>query len=132
MDNANNSDLIISNINNNKYFYAVAMILLNMGSKYIDIDLGNGHKKFLSSKILRRVVIFTVAFVATRDIIASLIITASFVILVLNLFNTKSDNCILPKTLRDLDLNNDGEISADEIERAYNILKKAGKIKDSN
>ena len=132
MDNANNSDLIISNINNNKYFYAVAMILLNMGSKYIDIDLGNGHKKFLSSKILRRIVIFTVAFVATRDIIASLIITASFVILVLNLFNTKSSNCILPKTLRELDKNNDGEISPDEIEHAYNILKKAGKIKDTN
>ena len=132
MDNANNSDLIISNINNNKYFYAVAMILLNMGSKYIDIDLGNGHKKFLSSKILRRIVIFTVAFVATRDIIASLIITASFVILVLNLFNTKSSNCILPKNLRELDTNNDGEISANEIEHAYNILKKAGKIKDTN
>ena len=31
-----------------------------------------------------------------------------------------------------LDLNNDGEISTDEIEHAYNILKKAGKIKDYN
>jgi hypothetical protein len=132
MENIPNSDLLINNINSNKYVYAVAMILLNMGSKYIDIDLGNGHKKFLSSKILRRIVIFTVAFIATRDIIASLTITACFVILVLNLFNTESNNCILPKSYRNLDTNNDGEISPDEIKAAYDILKRAGKISDTN
>ena len=123
---------ITGSINNSKYFYAITMILLNMGSKYIDIDLGNGHKKFLSSKILRRIVIFTVAFIATRDIIASLTITACFVILVLNLFNTESNNCILPKSYRNLDTNNDGEISPDEIKAAYDILKRAGKISDTN
>ena len=90
MSSLNNTNVVLNNINTNKYFYAVAMILLNMGSKYIDVDLGNEHKKFLSSKVVRRIAIFTVAFVATRDVIASLIITSCFVILVLNLFNVKS------------------------------------------
>ena len=122
-------DDVALSINNNKYFYAVTMILLNMGAKYIEMDLVESHRQFLSSKVLRRIIIFTVSFVATRDIIASLIITASFVIIVLNLFNEKSNYCVLPKSVIPLDTNNDGKISAEEIENAYNVLKKSGTIK---
>ena len=122
-------DDVALSINNNKYFYAVTMILLNMGAKYIEMDLVESHRQFLSSKVLRWLIIFTVSFVATRDIIASLIITASFVIIVLNLFNEKSNYCVLPKSVIPLDTNNDGKISAEEIENAYNVLKKSGRIK---
>lgn len=121
-------DELALSINNSKYFYAITMILLNMGAKYIEMDLMESHRRFLSSKLLRRIIIFTVSFVATRDIVASLIITASFVIIVLNLFNEKSKYCVLPKSYREIDTNNDGKISPEEIERAYNLLKKAGKI----
>ena len=51
-------------------------------------------------------------------------------IIALNLFNEKSKYCILPKSYRNLDTNLDGEISPDEIERAYKILKKTGKLPD--
>ena len=119
-----NIESIINGVNSNKYLYGVLMILLNMGSKYIEMDLVQKHKKFLSSKILRRLVIFTIAFIATRDIVASFIITAAFIIIVLNLFNDESDYSIVGK----LDTNNDGVISEDEIVNAYNLLKKAGKI----
>jgi uncharacterized protein (UPF0128 family) len=119
---------ITSGINNNKYFYAITMILLNMGARYIEMDLVDNHRRFLSSKLLRRIIIFTVAFVATRDVVASLIVTASFVILVLNLFNTNSKYCIIPQSYLDIDTNNDGKISSDEIKQAYDILKRAGKL----
>jgi hypothetical protein len=122
-------DLTLS-INNSKYFYAITMILLNMGAKYLEMDLVDSHRQFLSSKAIRRIIIFTVSFVATRDVVASLIITASFVILVLNLFNENSEYCVIPKTLKKLDSNNDGEISPEEIKKAYDVLKKAGKIKE--
>tara|TARA_B100000902_G_C27201539_1_gene859323 strand:- start:388 stop:759 length:372 start_codon:yes stop_codon:yes gene_type:complete len=121
------NDITLS-INNSKYFYAITMILLNMGAKYLEMDLVDSHRQFLSSKVIRRIIIFTVSFVATRDIIASLIITASFVIIVLNLFNENSDYCVLPTSLVNIDINKDGKISPEEIENAYNILKKAGKI----
>jgi hypothetical protein len=121
------NDITLS-INNSKYFYAITMILLNMGAKYLEMDLVDSHRQFLSSKVIRRIIIFTVSFVATRDIIASLIITASFVIIVLNLFNENSAYCVLPPGLVNIDTNKDGKISPEEIENAYNILKKAGKI----
>ena len=119
----------INYFNSNKYIYGFLMILLNMGAKYIEMDLGDNHRNFLSSTVLRRMLIFTIAFIATRDFIASLIITACFIIIVLNLFNHKSQYCILPKSYKALDTNNDGEISPEEIKNAYELLKKAGKIK---
>ena len=75
----------IDDINQSKYFFGFLMILLNMGAKYIELDLVESQKHFLSSKLIRRLIIFTIAFVATRDIIVSLIITSAFIIIVLNL-----------------------------------------------
>ena len=119
---------LIQFFNSNKYVYAVMMILLNIGAKYIEMDLQDTHRRFLSSTAIRRIMIFTVAFIATRDIVISLIITACFVIIVLNLFNTSSQYCILPKSFCELDSNSNGKISPQEIKKAYEILKKAGKL----
>ena len=123
-----NINYIIFTLNNNKYFYAIMMLMLNVGAKYIEMDLLKSHKQFLSSRIIRRFMIFTVAFIATKDIIASLIITASFVIIVLNLFNSQSKYCVLPNSVKEFDLNNDGNLSPLEIKKAYFKLKSEGKI----
>ena len=104
------------------------MIVLNIGSKYIEIDLGKNHKQLLNNKIMRRILIFTIVFIATKDILISLTVTAVFVILVLNLFNQDSPLCILPKSYTDLDTNNDNKISDEEIIQAYERLKKDGKV----
>ena len=77
---------------------------------------------------MRRILIFTIVFIATKDILISLIVTAVFVILVLNLFNQDSPLCILPKSYTDLDTNNDNKISDEEIIQAYERLKKDGKV----
>ena len=55
---------MINRINSSKYFYAILMILMNMGAKYIEIDIAKSQKEFLSSKIIRRLLIFTIAFIA--------------------------------------------------------------------
>ena len=96
---------IINTINTNKYFYGILMILLNIGSRYIEIKFSKSQKQILGSKMLRRILIFTVCFISTRDIIVSLILTASFIIIVLNLFNDESEYCILPKSFRNLNGN---------------------------
>ena len=85
-----NLEYLINAFNNNKYVYGFLMILLNIGARYIEMDLVKSHKEFLSSKMLRRLLIFTVAFIGTRDLVASLVITATFIIFVLNLFNADS------------------------------------------
>lgn len=121
--------ITIESINNNKYFYAIMMLLMNMGARYIELDLDSNHKNFLSSKVIRRLLIFTVSFIATRDIVASLIITSAFVIIVLNLFSTKSRYFIMSKDNKILINDDNVEIPPHEIKKAYNILKKLGKIR---
>uniref|UniRef100_A0A6C0J0H8 EF-hand domain-containing protein n=1 Tax=viral metagenome TaxID=1070528 RepID=A0A6C0J0H8_9ZZZZ len=124
----NKINTFITLFNNNKYVYGFLMILLNVGARYIEMDLVQSHKKFLSSKLLRRLLIFTIAFIGTRDLVASLVITSTFIIFVLNLFNTESDYCVLPQTFTSLDLDNDGKLSPKEIEAAYFKLKNEGKL----
>ena len=123
-----NLEYFINAFNNNKYVYGFLMILLNIGARYIEMDLVKSHKEFLSSKMLRRLLIFTVAFIGTRDLVASLIITATFIIFVLNLFNVDSKYYVLPNSIKKLDTNNDGVISPEEIKNAYDLLQKAGKL----
>jgi len=88
---------IIDRINNSKYMAGIAMIVLNIGSKYIIMELSESQEEFMTNKIFRRFAIFTISFIATRDIITSLILTAVFIILVGNVFNENSKYSIVKK-----------------------------------
>ena len=128
MEVLNNLYFYINNLNTNKYFMGIMMILLNLGSRYIFLELGKSHDIFFNNKIVRRALIFTIFFVATRDIIASILLSIFFIIFFLELTHEKSAYCILPKGYVKLDINNDGLVSADEIKKAYITLKHAGEI----
>lgn len=119
-------------LNTNKYFTGIMMILLNIGSRYVAMDLSETQQRILSSVWVRRALVFTIVFIATRDIKVSLLLTLMFVILISGLFNGKSRYCILPKSYLELDKDNDGEISPEEIKAAYEKLVKAGKIQISD
>ena len=85
-------------LNTNKYFTGIMMILLNIGSRYVAMDLSETQQRILSSVWVRRALVFTIVFIATRDIKVSLLLTLMFVILISGLFNGKSRYCILPKS----------------------------------
>jgi len=74
------------------------MIFLNIGSKFVTIELSNNQKQFLANSILRQVLVFAVAFVGTRDLLISLILTAVFTVLVDGLLHESSPISILPKS----------------------------------
>lgn len=92
--------MLIESINGSKLFVGLMMIFLNIGSKFITIDLSQTQKEYLTNSILRQVLVFAVAFVGTRDIVTALVLTAVFTILVDGLFNEKSPIGILPKSIR--------------------------------
>jgi hypothetical protein len=109
----------IHTLNNSKFFAGILMILMNLGSKYISLELSDTQDEFFSNIIIRRIMIFTVVFIATKDIITSFIITTCFVILVSGLFNEQSKYCLIrnnsPKTKI---------ISREQVEKAKRILIK--------
>lgn len=116
-------------LNNNKYFVGVIMILLNLGSKYISVELSQSQEKFLGSPTIRRIILFTVFFTATRDIWISFLLTAAFVILVSGIFNDDSNYCLIPKKYRIYDLKEGQKISKEDLERAKQIIEISEKQK---
>jgi hypothetical protein len=92
--------MLIESVNGSKLFAGLMMIFLNIGSRFITIELSQTQKEYLTNSLLRQVLVFAVAFVGTRDIIAALVLTAVFTILVDGIFNENSRIGILPKSIR--------------------------------
>lgn len=87
----------INGLNESKYMAGIAMIILNIGSKYLMMELSETQEEFMANTVFRRFIIFTICFIATRDIIVSFILTSAFVIFVGNLFNENSKFGIVKK-----------------------------------
>ncbi len=130
--NANIPNLIYSNIqqlNNSRFFAGIVMLMLNVGSKYVTINVSKTQEQYLKNNFARQMLIFAVCWMGTRDIVTSLILTASFIIMSDYLLNESSSLCVLPKSWcafeKELDFNGDGKVSEDEVQKAIKILQKA-------
>ena len=84
---------IISNINSSKFLAGISILLTNLGGKYLGLDLDKKGEKFFQQPLVRRLLVFFVAFLASKDIVTSLIITFLFIIVVkeARLFESKDD-----------------------------------------
>lgn len=74
-------------LNNNKILWGVTMLLLNVGSKHIVADLGISQEKLLKNEIIKKIIVFSMFFVATRDITISFVLTALYIILIDGIFH---------------------------------------------
>ena len=90
--------MLLETLNGSKLFAGLMMIFLNIGSKFVTIELSSNQKQFLANSILRQVLVFAVAFVGTRDLLISLVLTAVFTVLVDGLLHETSPISILPKS----------------------------------
>ncbi len=81
-----------------KIFMALIMLAMNIGGRFIVIDLPQSIEQlFTTSSILRTFVIFALFFSATQDIIVSIILTLLFIIVMKYLLNCDSEFCLLNK-----------------------------------
>jgi hypothetical protein len=86
-------DSLLNLLNNSKFLVGVAILMSNVGGRYMSLDLTKKEEKILQTPIVRRTLVFFVAFIATRDIIVSVIITLLFIIVVKRnkIFNSSLD-----------------------------------------
>ena len=123
----------IYSLNNSKFFAGFVMLIMNIGSKYITIELSSSQESYLKYTLGRQILIFAILWMGTRDIVIALILTCVFIIFADYLFNENSKYCLLPEKYKDLELeldkNKDGKISTKEIQDAIQTLKKAHKMK---
>jgi hypothetical protein len=123
---------ILNTLNSSKYFTGIMMILLNIGSRFVEIRLSDSMEAFIKYNVARELLIFTMAWMGTRDILVAFVLTAVFTVLSNFLLNSNSKLCILPDKYKyiKVDTNNDGNISDIEINRAIETLEKAKRQKD--
>jgi hypothetical protein len=119
-------------LNNSKYFTGIIMIILNVGSKFISIQFSRSAEEYLKMNVTKQLLVFSMAWMGTRDIYTSLVLTAVFTILSDHLFNEESPYCCVPqkyRILQQIDVNEDGIVSEAEINSAIAVLEKAKKDK---
>ena len=80
--------------NSNPYFIGVMMLILNLGGRFISLEITKNQEQFLQLPWVRRVLIFTVLFVATRNIWVAFWTTVTVVLLLGYLFNENSALCV--------------------------------------
>jgi len=66
-------------LNNSKFFAGVVMILLNVGSKFIQIQFSKSTEEYMKYSVSKQLLVFSMAWMGTRDIYTSLGLTAEFV-----------------------------------------------------
>ena len=80
--------------NTNPYFIGIMMLLLNLGGRFIGLEVTKKQEQFLQHPWIRRVLIFTVLFMGTRSITVSFWATVIVVLLLGYLFNENSALCL--------------------------------------
>ena len=80
----------VDKLNGSLFFIGVMMLVLNMWSRHIVHELSDSDEEYKQNILLRRIAIFAVCFVGTRDVVTSLVLTAAFVVLSTGLYHSKS------------------------------------------
>lgn len=120
----------------NKLFTGLIILMMNIGSKYVMLELSPTQEALVKNVITRQILIFCMVWLGTKDLIMSLILTAVFHVLTTYLFNENSRFCVIPRQFQILkkavDENKDGKISDVELNNAIRVLEKAKKEKQQD
>ena len=77
--------MYLGRLNSSKFFAGLVMILLNIGSKYITIELSKSQEAYLRNSLGRQMLIFAISWMGSRDILIALALTAIFNVLAIPL-----------------------------------------------
>ena len=89
-------DSILISLSTSKLFNGCVMLLTNIGGKYLVMDMPNNMEKLFSKYIiLRCLVLFSIFFMATRDVKTSVLLSLLFFIVIKFIINEKSSFCLI-------------------------------------
>ena len=119
-------------LNDSKFFAGLVILTMNIGSKYISVELSKTQENYIKYSLGRQILIFAIIWMGTRDIVTSLIMTILFILFADYLFNEHSKYCIIPDKYKELTMAIDPEktkVTQKEVSDAIQILKLAHKLK---
>jgi hypothetical protein len=114
---------VVDILNNNRVVWGVTMLLLNMGSRFVAADLGKFHESLLTNEYVKKIIVFSMFFVATRDIFTSFMLTILYVLIVDGLLHEKRKICILPNHLKQSHISENEYLKAKQTVISYETKK---------
>jgi hypothetical protein len=123
------TDEFIKFLNKNTLFIGMMMFVMNISSRFVTIKLSKSMEGYLKYTFSKHILIFTIAFIGTRDLYAALVITILFAIFMDFLFNEDSKFCCLPESFTSHHialLDNSGNVLKPEKETEISISKAPG------
>lgn len=121
-------------VNDSKIFAGIMIIILNISSKFVSVKLSKSIESYLKNTFSRQLLVFTIAWMGTRDIYIAFIVTIIFTICIDILWNENSPYCILSEQFTDyhLSLMEESEkcnhFTKEDVDKAMSILEKAQTI----
>jgi len=87
---------IIGAFNTNPYIIGMLMLLMNLGGRFLSLELTKKQEAFLQAPWIRPLIFFTVIFMATRNIVVAFWITMLFFFVIWIAANENSPYCMIP------------------------------------
>ncbi len=109
-------DSIFKTLNSSKLLSGLLMIVMNVGGKYINIDLPPSLDIIFSNFWMRLFIIFSICFAATRDIKTSILIVLIYFLVIKFLLKENSKSYLLK--------NQKTKISKEQYKNAIDLIKK--------
>jgi len=95
------------------------MMLLNFGARFIIADLGKFHEVILNNIYFKKIIIFSLFFVASRDIITAFLLTIFYTLIVDGILNERKKYCIVPTKYKNTTVGEADYLHAKNIVSAY-------------
>ena len=86
----------IMSINTNPYIIGVFMILMNLGGRFLSLELTKKQEAMFQSSWIRPLIFFTVVFMATRNLVVAFWITLLLFFVIWVVANENSPFCMIP------------------------------------
>ena len=129
-------DYIFTVLNNNKLFNGIMTMALHIGGRYISEEIPKNVYLIFNRPLFRRIFIFCVSFISTRDVKLSILLTLLFIFLFNYIFNEESKIFVLrnkPNKPNKINKKPDeSNVSQKELDYATKIIKKYNKYLDRN
>lgn len=77
-------------IGTNPLFAAGLVLMLNLGGRYLSMDISKSQERILSHPLTRRIILFAVMFLATKNILLALLLTVVISLIFFNFLNEDS------------------------------------------
>lgn len=88
--------VMIMTLNANPYMIGALMLVLNLGGRFLSLELTKKQEAFLQASWVRPFIFFTLIFISTRNIVAAFWVTILFFFVIWVVVNENSKFCMIP------------------------------------